>query len=138
MMMMATRDDVTVRIDVELRAKAKELDINLSRLLEDALRDEVERRETIAQTLEGKQQIRLKLEDDEGRPYVGKLTGTLLGEGHSVQAFLADDERLIVYEEDKGRYHEVDPAELEDWFPHDPGVLAEVMHAIGETPEIEL
>ena len=42
---MATRDDVTVQIDAEFRAKARELEINMSRLLEDELRAEIERRE---------------------------------------------------------------------------------------------
>ena len=42
---MATRDDVTVRIDTKRRAKARDMGINLSRLLEDPLRDEILRRE---------------------------------------------------------------------------------------------
>jgi hypothetical protein len=138
---MATRDDVTVRIDIELRAKAKELDINMSRLFEDALGDEIERREAIVRTLGSTEEIRLDLEDQDGRPYVGRFTGAFLGEGHRVQVFLHEDGRLIVYDEDKRQEWSVleDPQKaLEDWFPHDPGVVAEAMHAIGETPEIDL
>jgi hypothetical protein len=141
--MMATRDDVTVRIDVELRAKAKELDVNMSRLLEDALREEIQRRETIAETLGGAEEIKLDLEDKEGRPYVGRLTGKFLGEGHGAQAFLAEDERLIIYDEDKREFWTVPfggelQTTLDNWFPHDPDVVADVMHAFGETPEIDI
>lgn len=138
--MMATRDDVTVRIDTELRAKARELEINLSRLLEDALRDEVDRREArAARAADASEEIRLYLEDKDGRTYVGTFTGTELGEGHGVWAYLVDDERLIVYDADKRQYRELDDAsELAAWFPHDPDVVIEVMHALGETPEVEL
>jgi post-segregation antitoxin (ccd killing protein) len=142
----AARDDVTVRIDIELRAKAKELDINMSRLLEGALRDEIDRIETIAKTLEGAEEIKLDLEDNDGRPYVGRLTGKFLGEGHGAQAFVTTDGRVIVYDSDCRTYFDATDqdaevglqAALESVFPYDPDVISDVMHAIGETPEIDL
>jgi post-segregation antitoxin (ccd killing protein) len=137
MEVMSIRDDVTVRIDTELRAKARELEINMSRLLEDELRTEIARREAVAETREGSEEIRLELEDSEGRRYVGKFTGKFLGEGHGVEAYLADDERLIIYDTDKREFWE-NPDDLASWFPNDPGVYAEIMHALGEPPEIEI
>jgi Post-segregation antitoxin CcdA len=142
MELMATRDDVTVRIDTELRAKARELEINMSRLFEGALRDEVFRLETRAELIaaKGSEQIKLDLEDDEDRPYVGTFTGKLLGENDDVSVYLADDNRLIVYDANRRDWHVLGERndDLTDWFPHDPGVVAEVLHALGETPEIEI
>jgi hypothetical protein len=141
--MMATRDDVTVRIDTELRDKAKpdQLDINLSRLLEDALRDEIDRRETLAATVsDGLTVIKLNLEDPDGRTYVGRFTGKLLGGTDDVEVYIDEDERVLIYEVDRRDYHDLaqSTTTLEDWLPNDPGVLAEVLHALGETPEIDI
>ena len=141
--MMATRDDVTVRIDTEMRAKARELEINLSRLLEEKLAEEIARREAVAQTLEGAAEIRLDLEDSDGRGYVGKFTGTFLGEGHDVTAYLTDDGRVIFHETDKERFTEVDQDTVDSemvtgWFPHDFEVATEILYALGQTPEIEI
>lgn len=132
---MATRDDVTVRIDTELRAKARDLGINLSRLLEEKLAAEIDRVQTVAKTLEGSEEIRLDLED-----YIGKFTGKFIGEGHDVQAYLTDDERLILYQEDRSEYVVVeDLDDLDDWFPHDPDVIAQIRSALGEAPrEIDI
>jgi hypothetical protein len=137
---MATRGDVTIRIDRELRARARDLDINLSRLCEDALGDEIQRRETLAATLSGgMEQVRLDLQDEDGRDYVGKFTGKLLGEGHEVQIYLGDDERVIAYDQEKASWYELtDRDSLEDWLPHDPDVLFEVLYALGETPTREI
>lgn len=139
MEIMAARDDVTVRIDTELRAKAKELDINMSRLFEDTLRNEIERRETRSALAAGggSEEIRLELEDSEGRGYVGKFIGKPLGEAREIYVYIADDERLIVYDAERNAYYE-NPDDLEDWFPHDFEVYTEIMYALGETPEIDL
>jgi hypothetical protein len=136
-MIMGTRDDVTVRIDTELREKAREHEINLSRLLEGALREEVERLETIAQTLEGSQTIRLDLLDGDERSYVGKFEGVEIAATDYLVVYLAADGRLIIYDSVNRQFY-ANPDNLAAWFPYDPGVLAEVLHAIGETPEIEI
>jgi post-segregation antitoxin CcdA len=130
---------------VELRAKAKEMYINLSRLLEGALREEIERRETVAQTLEGAEEIKLELEG-EGGYYIGRFTGKFIGEGHGVEAYLVDDGRVLVYDSDSRTYWDVTDQDveigtqeaLESAFPYDPNVVSDVMRAIGETPEIDL
>jgi hypothetical protein len=133
--MMATRDDVTVRIDTELRDKARGLEINMSRLLEGALRDEIVRRETMAATLEDAQVYKLDLGEDG----IGRLTGVLLGEARGIEVYLTDDERVIVYESEAQRYSEVDDySDFEDWFSHDRDVYVQVMDALGETPEFDI
>jgi post-segregation antitoxin (ccd killing protein) len=138
MEIMATRDDVTVRVDTELRAKARDLGINLSRLLEDTLRDEIERLEArTAAAADATEEIRIDLEDREGRRYVGRFTGKLLGEARGTYAYLLDDERVIVYDVDRLQYWE-NPTPLEDWFPHDPEVYIEILHGLGEKPEVDL
>lgn len=140
MEVMATRDDVTVRIDLELRAKARELDINLSRMLEDALRKEIERQETVAETLaEGSEKISLDLVDEDGLTYVGTFTGKLIGRADDAAVYLTEDERVILYDT-RERNFEENPGNdlLAEWLGADPGVYAQVMRALGEEPEIEI
>jgi hypothetical protein len=137
--MMATRSDVTVRIDQELRRQARDERVNLSRLLEDSLRSEIFRRKTIRDTLAEPQEIRLDLEDKDGRPYIGKFTGRLLGEARGVEVYVTEDQRVIVYDRRKVTHSELeDLAELRDWFPHDPDVYSDAMRALGRVPEIDL
>jgi hypothetical protein len=80
--------------------------------------------------------------NDDGRWYVGTFAGTFLGEGGGVVAYLADDGRLIIHEVEAGRYtgvprDEVDLDMVTGWFPHDPGVTADVLFALGLAPEID-
>src|SRR4051812_41274753 len=109
-----TRDDVTVRIDVELRAKARELEINLSRLLEDELRIEVERRERVAEVLsDGVEVHELELFDGRnGVYYTGRVTGKVIAGDADRDVYLTDDERVIVHDRNTADYYVVDaPAE---------------------------
>ena len=100
-----------------------------------------------AETLgrQGPREIRLDdLDDDDGRPYVGTFTGTFLGEGRDVEAYLADDGRLIIHDVDRRSSTPASPRTrstqdvVTGWFPHDPDVAAEVLYALGLTPEIEI
>jgi hypothetical protein len=132
---MATRDDVTVRIDTELRAKARELEINLSRLLEDELRAEVERRETLAVTLSEDVEVHeLELEDNDGITYIGRLTGKLIASDDTNDVYLTDDERVIVHDTDAATFYVTDdPREDLQRLKREEGYL-DAMAALGLDP----
>src|SRR4051812_11353995 len=105
---MATRDDVTVRIDTELRAKARELEINLSRMLEDELRAEIERRETVAEWLSGGVEVHeLDLVGRDGDEYVGRFTGKLIVRDSVHDVYVTDDERVLLHNVDDADCYEV-------------------------------
>ena len=118
---MATRGDVTVRIDKELREKARDLGINLSRLLEDALRNDINRREAITAALKHLEtsslgsmvrQFRLPMRADDGSEYDGVISGALLVSEGNFSVYLTGDERVLVYDVGEQTYREVgDPRE---------------------------
>jgi hypothetical protein len=117
----------------DLGKRAKEADIPFSQLLRDAVVDELERRETVSQTLADAQVIELELTDRDGNAYVGRFTGTLIdGDNNYREIYLTDDERVIFYDSDKGDYWIVeDPeTELEGW----PNAL----NALGIKPTIDI
>src|SRR5215207_5262051 len=85
--------------DLGERAKAAG-ELNLSGLLQGALRDELDRREALASLLDGElPEHELDLEDRNGNHYVGVIHGKLLAEGrHDELVYLTDDERVLVYD----------------------------------------
>jgi Post-segregation antitoxin CcdA len=134
MEVMATRDDVTVRIDTELRAKARELEINMSRLFEDALAAEIDRRETLAETLsQGIEVHEVELEDKDGVGYIGRITGKHIAE----DVYLTDDERVIVYRPDHLDYYVVnDPKEELNGLPREEYNAAMAALGLDPIPEV--
>ena len=101
------------------------MDINLSRLLEDTLRDEIDRLEARAAAAAAgeSEAIRIDLEDEEGRGYVGRFTGKLLGEAdlRGISVYLLADERVIVHDQENSGYWKIDDlAELRGLSPPPP------------------
>ena len=134
------RQDVTLRIDRELRAQAREFQINMSRTLERALRGEISRVASRREILEsGSEEIRLDLEDDQGRSWIGRFSGKPLGSSGVFTVFLTDDERVIVYDEARLEHREIeDLGDLRSVFADDLDFYINLMHALSETPEIDL
>lgn len=129
--------DITVYLPDEIGARAKEAGLNLSGLLRAAVVEELERSDTVAQTLSEPQVYEVDLVDDEGRLYTGRITGAQLAEDDRREVFLTEDERLLFYDGRKLAYWEVDdPEDLEDQLS--PGAWAEVCHALGITPTVDL
>ena len=132
--------DVTVYLQDELGARAKGLPRGtLSRLLRDALTDELERRDAMAKTLTEVETYELELEDGDGHRYKGRVTGKQIAgwEDDRWEVFLTVDERVILYDARELRYDELnDPAaDLSD-LPN--AVYIEAMQALGEKPVIDL
>lgn len=135
---MATRDDVTVRIDTELRAWARELEINMSRLFEDALRAEIAQRRAIAETLsEGVTDHKLELVDREGVEYIGRFTGKLIAGDDDNDVYVTDDQRVLVHNRNSADVDEIDdPAEGLQWLDRDEYLVA--MSKLGLEPVKEV
>jgi post-segregation antitoxin (ccd killing protein) len=134
--------DLTVYLPDEIGKRAKEAGLNLSRLLRDGVTNELERRDAVAATLNNVETYELDLEDEDGRAYTGRVTGSHLvtasnTRGHA-EVYVTEDERVIAYDGMKRRYWVLDnPVEdLRDWLPE--GVYAEVLHSLGETPVVDI
>lgn len=137
--------NVNLYLPDHLGTRAKEAELPLSRLLRDAVTDELERRAMTSKTLTEPQTFELQLEDEEGRSYTGRITGALIATGHrDVELYLLDDERLIGYDPNRPEHWEFGneaTMSLEDevrGFLNDDGAYIEAMHAIGEKPVIDL
>lgn len=89
--------DITVYLPDEIGAWAKASELNLSRLLRDAVEEEKGRQEAVADALEGAEEIELDLESDEGHQYVGTFVGNVIAKGEDSEVYLTDDERLVIY-----------------------------------------
>ncbi len=131
--------NVNLYLPDELGQQAKEADLPLSRLLREAVIDELERRRTVAQTLSAPQTFEFAVQDGEGSFFTGRLTGKEIAhdDRRRTNVYVTDDERVIVVVED-GQYSESsDPAE------ELRGVLSDAdyktaMTALGLKPIIDL
>ena len=103
---------INVHLPDELGNKVKEAGLNLSALLRAAAEEELYRRKTVAKTLKDSKEVKLQLEDNEYQAYVGTFTGTLIAEDKDTQVYMAEDDRVLVYDGDKLTYTvETDPEE---------------------------
>jgi hypothetical protein len=133
--------DITVYLPDELGKRAKANDLNLSRMLRDAVTNDLARRDAVKDALSSTETYELDLIDREGRGYTGRIKGKLIAGAPGVSVYLTDDERVIVHDEDRSEYHELEdhPAEyLRNWFPRDPGAYAEACEALGVKAVIDL
>lgn len=91
--------NITVYLPDALGESAKAARINLSRTLRDAIEDQLERQATINQTLAGASVYELKLQDERGQQYTGRLTGVQIAAERDadVEVYLTIDERVIAY-----------------------------------------
>jgi hypothetical protein len=134
--------DVTLYLPDELggRAKAEFERGELSRLLQDAVRNELERRETVTKTLNDVQTYEVAVEDAEGRTFLGRITGQLIAENDraEIEVFLTQDERVLVYDGARMKHYELtDPVEgLKNWLIG--ADYTDALHALGETPVVDL
>jgi hypothetical protein len=134
--------DITVYLPDELGRKAKEAGINLSRMLRDAVEEEMDRREAVAETLGGAVEHLLECTDEEGRSYTGRLVGSLISDhdagGRNV--YLTEDERVLVHDEDEGWIEEVQQESYEEVLGRllSNEAYLDAMAALGLKPVIDL
>src|SRR5437764_582775 len=86
--------NVNVYLPDEIGQRAKAADLPFSQLLRVAVIVELERRKAMSTTLEETQTYEVGLEDQEGRPYTGRVTGKRIAfdERRGVEVFLTEDE----------------------------------------------
>jgi excisionase family DNA binding protein len=81
-----------------LGERAKAADLKFSRLLQDAIADELERSEAMEATLEGPQVYEVAIEDRDNNVYTGRITGKLLATSGDTDVYLTDDGRVILHD----------------------------------------
>ena len=130
--------DITIYLPDEIADRAKRQNVNLSRLLRDALAAQFQQEDAMAKTLEGASQVVLQLENEDGRTYKGRITATKIAGSGDVEVFLTEEENVVVYEENKCKYSVCeDPEEdLRGWLTDDQYI--EAMNALGIEPTVDL
>lgn len=133
--------DVTVYLPDELGNQVEERDWprgTLSRMLQDAIRARIAEEDAVATTLKDAEVVKLRLENEEGHAYVGRITGALIAEQAELEVYLTDEENVVVYDSGKRRYWVLnDPADqLADYVTGD--ALIEAMTALGLEAEVDL
>jgi hypothetical protein len=136
--------DINVYLPDETGQWAKANDLNLSRLLRDAVAQERLRQTALAAALDGEANTYdLTVEDDAGRRYTSRLHGALIAETdiHGAGVYLAANEQVYVYDALNFRLHEIPDdllaIELRKWIDDD-GTYIEAMAALGEDAVIDI
>lgn len=128
--------DITVYLPDEIGKKAKAAELNLSALLREAVTDELDRRERVAKLGKDAEEHELQLENADGVPYTGVLTGTRLTEENrqGVTFFLTDDGRVIAYDSRRSLTETIETAgDPDNW--ENVGEYLAVCDALGESPQ---
>ena len=132
--------DITVYLPDEVAQRAKAQNVNLSRVLRDALTTQFAEEDAMNATLEKAGTVTLELRTDEGRAYRGRMVATLIGkdEGRGSDVYLRQSGEVITYRSEDRRFWTVaDPAsELVAVLPTDEYIAA--MDALGIIPEVDL
>jgi len=127
--------DITVYLPDQLARRAKEAtNLNLSRMLRDALTQHFHEEDTVDKTLEHAKKITLTLEDDEGRPYGGQFEGTELAE----DVYLTSEGSVLLYDPHRSRYSIAENPEEDLRSELKEEDYIAVMHALGITPTVAL
>ena len=94
------------------------------------------------EALERPEQFKLLLMDKAGRPYLGRITGTLIwfDDKNSVAMYRTEDQRVIFHDEEKASYWQVEDADLDETLRNtlDQEAYFEAITALGRIPEVDL
>ena len=131
--------DITVYLPDDLGQRAKDSEVNLSRMLRDALTAQFEEEEAMEAISAGATVHELKLEDKDGHIYNGTITGKEIAGNDRAQVFVTDRNNVVVYDPEKLVYYVEDERteNLEDLIG-DQDVYLEAMHALGRPVTIDL
>ena len=130
--------DITVYLPEDIGQWAKTKNLNLSRLLREAVERLRTEEQEMESTLKGAELVKLPVEDRDGRSYTLRFTGVALAEHRTGEVYLTDDERVIVYDSDKSDYSVVEDAEEELRGLLDFDAYIETMNSLGISPEVDL
>jgi hypothetical protein len=132
--------DITVYLPDEVAQRAKAQNVNLSRVLRDALTAQFAEEDAVSATLEEAKTVTLELTTEEGRDYRGRMEATLIGKDvvRGTDVYLRQSGEVITYRSEDRRFLTVaDPAnELLAVLP--TGEYIAAMDALGIMPEVDL
>jgi hypothetical protein len=132
--------DITVYLPDEVAQRAKAQNVNLSRILRDALTAQFAEEDAVSATLEQASTVTLELQTEDGRAYRGRMAATLIGEDATTgtAVYLRRTGEVIAYRaEDRAFRTLADPAgELLEVLPTTAYIAA--MDALGIVPEVDL
>ena len=132
--------DITIYLPDEVAQRAKAQNVNLSRVLRDALTAQFAEEAAVSATLERSKTVTLELKTEEGRAYRGRMEATLIGkdEGRGTEVYLRQSGEVVTYRSEDRRFMTVaDPAnELTAVLPTSEYIAA--MDALGIMPEVDL
>jgi len=127
--------DITVYLPDEIGERAKAEGLKLSRMLRDAVEQELNRRSAMTSTLKDAGTHEVGLMDADGSYYTGRITGSIVYDDHERTVFLTTDKRVIVWAGMTNQYWVVEDPEEE--LQGSPG-YADVMHSLGIQPIVDL
>jgi hypothetical protein len=93
--------DVTVSLSPELRQRAKDEGINLSRTLRGALENELDRIDAMNNALTDVQAYLVEMDTSDGEEkvvYTGRITGKLIAGDAQLGIYLTSDKRVLGYQ----------------------------------------
>ena len=104
-------DEVSDRIR---RAKVAGIEVNLSGLLRDAVTDELDRQEALAEARDDMIRMTVDATDREGNQAQLRFTGKLVSE-HDPEIYLTDDGKVLLVFDDKDWFSLDSVQEFADW-----------------------
>lgn len=132
--------DITIYLPDALGRRAKHAKLPLSRMLRDAVTEELERLATLAETLSRTETIRLELVDDNGLGFIGRFRGTRIAEQDETTVYLTEDERVVAHNRENAAHAIMDRMEaqneLDCWLEGEAYIRA--MSALGLKAIIDL
>ena len=123
--------DVTVSLPDDMRQRAKQEGLNLSRTLRDGLDAEFRRIDAMNEALSSPQSYEVEMETEYGFAYTGRITGVRIADiGHPKNSgiYLTTDKRVVVYWCDDKLFERLDD-------PEDPNALPTALRNWLEDPE---
>ena len=132
------RMNVNLYLPDELGQRAKAADLPLSRLLQAAVSNELERRAAVSNTLQDIQTYEVEIEDRNGYTYTGRITGTCIAESGDVSVYLTEDGRVIGHNASRLEHRVFDDPETSLREALWPGAYQEAMSALGIKAVIDL
>lgn len=136
--------DITVYLPEALGKKAKEANIKFSRLLREAVEQELAIMEAM-QNMETRE-IKLETEDKEGGPLFVRFEGEPICSVAEISAYRKEDNSIIIYDEALKDYEAFDADDTEAVEEHLAGLLrhggdedyVEMLRKLGITPTIDI
>jgi hypothetical protein len=131
--------DITIYLPDEIAHRAKDSGVNLSRMLRDALNEQFEKEEKMAQTLSGAEEYILDLIDQKAdRRYKGRFSGTQIATDGRWRIFLKESGDVIAYDSDEHRFATIEDPETELVGTLPAGEYLAAMDALGVVPTISI